>query len=454
VTDADYDLLGVGLGPFNLGLAALADEAEADVDVRFLEQRPEFNWHEGTLIEGTTLEVPFFADLVTMVDPTNRYSFLNYLHERNRLYDFYFYEEFFIPRREYNDYCRWVADELDSLQFDRRVTDIAEREGRFEVEAIHPETGERERYTADDVVVGIGTTPDVPEQFGDCLGRDVFHSASYLSHREQCLESDSVTIVGSGQSAAEVFHDLLDRQPEHDYSLDWITRSPGFFQMIDGKLGHMVYTPEYTDYFYDLDQSRKDELLEDQDLVYKGIDETTSAKIYDLLYERSIGADEPDVGMIASTAVTEMGPSDDGTYALLCEQREEETRFVHDSETVVLATGYSREDPPFLEPLEDDIRRDDKGRLSVTEDFRLRTDLEGRIFVQNVGLHTHGINTPDLGLGAHRNAVIINQLVGAEEYDASHADTFQSFKASEFVAERGARWPEPVESPPEPRNSD
>jgi len=47
-----------------------------------------------------------------MVDPTNPYSYLNYLREQNRLYEFYFYEEFFIPRREYNDYCRWVADQL------------------------------------------------------------------------------------------------------------------------------------------------------------------------------------------------------------------------------------------------------------------------------------------------------------------------------------------------------
>ncbi|WP_435068263.1 lysine N(6)-hydroxylase/L-ornithine N(5)-oxygenase family protein [Haloplanus sp. C73] len=452
MTDTDYDLLGIGLGPFNLGLAALADEAPGDIDATFLEQKPEFNWHEGTLIEGTTLEVPFFADLVTMVDPTSRYTFLNYLHERSRLYDFYFYEEFFIPRREYNDYCRWVADSLDSLQFDRRVTDIDENDGVFEVESVDPSTGQRQTATAENVVVGIGTKPNIPEQFENHLSREVFHSASYLNHREQCLASDSVTVVGSGQSAAEVFQDLLERQGGNDYSLDWITRSPGFFQMVDGKLGHMVYTPEYTDYFYDLDQSRKDELLGDQDLLYKGIDETTSAKIYDTLYERSIGANDPDVGMIAATEVVEMGGNDAGGYALLCEQQEEERRFVHDTDTVVLATGYSREDPPFLSPLEEDIHRDGRDRLSITEDFRLRTDLDGRIFVQNAELHTHGINAPDLGLGAHRNAVIFNQVAGRDVYDTSHADTFQSFKTSEFVAERGGRWP--AESPPEARNSD
>ncbi len=438
MTDADYDLLGVGLGPFNLGLAALLDEAPAALDAVFLEQNPEFNWHEDTLIKGTTLEVPFLADLVTMVDPTNRYSYLNYLQAENRLYDFYFYEEFFIPRREYNEYCRWVADSLGSLEFDRRVTDIDEEDGVFEVEAVHPGTGERERYTAENVVMGIGTKPHIPEQFDDVSGKNVFHSASYLGHREHCLDAGSVTVVGSGQSAAEVFRDLLERQPDNGYSLDWITRSPGFFQMVDGKLGHMVYTPEYTDYFYDLPEDTKDELLSEQDLLYKGIDADTSAEIYDLLYEQSIGDAEPDVGLLATTEVRDIGRVD-GQYQLLCEQYQEQERFVHPSDTVVLATGYEREDPPFLAPIEDAVRRDRKGRLSITEDFRLRTELDGEVFVQNAELHTHGINAPDLGLGAHRNAVIVNGLAGEEVYDTDPAGTFQSFKTSEFVAERGGR---------------
>ncbi len=44
-----YDVLGVGLGPFNLGLAALLDGADSDLelDAIFLEREPEFAWHEG-----------------------------------------------------------------------------------------------------------------------------------------------------------------------------------------------------------------------------------------------------------------------------------------------------------------------------------------------------------------------------------------------------------------------
>lgn len=441
MSETVHDVVAVGVGPFNLSLAALADEIDEDLDAVFLEQKSEFNWHEGMLIEDTTLEVPFLADLVTMADPTNRHSYLNYLREKDRLYEFYFYEEFFIPRREYNDYFRWAVDRLDSIEFDRRVTNVRGDGDVFAVEAVDPTTEETFEYLARDIVMGIGTRPQVPEAFRGHPDRDVFHSASYLDHRERGLEADSITVVGSGQSAAEIFRDLLERQPDANYSLDWITRSRGFFQLIDAKLGHMVYTPDYTEYFYDLDQETKDEVLEGQDLLYKGIDKTTSAKIYDALYEQSIGDAEPDVGMFAMTEVTDIETSSDSsTYQLRCEQWQEEETFVHETEVVVLATGYERPDPTFLVPLEDQISKDEQGRPKVTSDFRLETDgLPGDIFVQNAELHTHGINAPDLGLGCYRNAVILNTLVDEVAYPAGRASTFQDFKTENFVENRNAR---------------
>lgn len=38
------------------------------------------------------------------------------------------------------------------------------------------------------------------------------------------------------------------------------------------KLGLQHFTPEYTDYVYDLPQPVKDELIPNQDILYKGID--------------------------------------------------------------------------------------------------------------------------------------------------------------------------------------
>lgn len=115
-----YDLLGIGIGPFNLSLAALLDPI-SEVNAVFLERKLQFDWHSGLLLETATIQVPFMADLVTMADPRSRFTFLNYLREHSRLYNFYFLEEFKIYRREYNHYCQWVSEQLgDTCQFGKK----------------------------------------------------------------------------------------------------------------------------------------------------------------------------------------------------------------------------------------------------------------------------------------------------------------------------------------------
>jgi lysine N6-hydroxylase len=432
--DRVHDVVGVGIGPFNLGLAALLDGVREEVDAVFLERDPEFHWHEGMLLEGATLEVPFLADLVTLADPTNPHSYLNYLRETGRIYQFYFYETFQTPRREYDDYLRWVVDRLDGLRFDREVTAVRWDDERdcYAVESVHPETGESFVTRGDHLALGVGTRPQVPGHLQGHPEEDVFHTARYRWNRDRVLDADSVTVVGSGQSAAEVFHDLLDRQADHDYRLDWLTRSDGFFPMEYSKLGLQHFTPEYTRYVYDLPQDVKDDLVPEQDLLYKGVDPETSADIYDLLYRRSVGDRDPDVGLFAMTEVRDVAAAGDA-YALDCHQWQEDESFVHESEVVVLGTGYDRSVPGFLDPLESAIEWDEQGRFGVTADHRLRVDLPGDVFLQNAELHTHGVGVPDLGLGTYRNTRFVNRLVGREAYPEDVDTVFQDFAVDNFV---------------------
>ncbi|WP_436345892.1 lysine N(6)-hydroxylase/L-ornithine N(5)-oxygenase family protein [Natronorubrum sp. FCH18a] len=433
-SESVHDVVGVGLGPFNLGLAALLDGVEESVDAVFLEREPDFDWHEGMLLEGATLEVPFIADLVTLADPTNPHSYLNYLRETGRIYEFYFYETFQTPRREYNDYLKWVSETLDSCRFNREVTTVRWNDERehYVVVARHPETDERFDYRAENLALGIGSRPQIPEPLQGHPEEDVFHTAHYRYNRERVMDAESVTVVGSGQSAAEVFQDLLERQPDGDYRLDWLTRSDGFFPMEYSKLGLQHFTPEYEQYVYDLPRDVKDDLIPNQGLLYKGVDPETSAEIYDLLYHRSIGDREPDVGLFAMTEVRDIVDTDDA-YALDCHQWQTEESFVHESEVVVLGTGYERPIPGFLEPLEPAIRWDDKGRFEVTEDHRLDVDVSGDVFLQNAELHTHGVGVPDLGLGCYRNTKFVNRLVSREAYPEDTDTVYQDFAVEQFV---------------------
>ncbi len=108
------DFIAIGLGPFNLSLASLLHE-KTELHYLFFEKKAQFDWHAGMQLPNTVLQVPFMADLVSMVDPTSPFSFLNYLKSQQRLYKFYFLEQPHIPRREYNHYCQWVADQLGHI---------------------------------------------------------------------------------------------------------------------------------------------------------------------------------------------------------------------------------------------------------------------------------------------------------------------------------------------------
>ena len=63
--------IGIGIGPFNLGLAALSNNIP-NLDTKFFDRNASFNWHPGLLMAETRLQVPFFADLVTPADPTSQ----------------------------------------------------------------------------------------------------------------------------------------------------------------------------------------------------------------------------------------------------------------------------------------------------------------------------------------------------------------------------------------------
>ena len=421
-----YDVIGVGLGPFNLGMAALIDET-GGMDALFFDQKPEFAWHEGLLIEGTTLQVPFMADAVTMVNPASKYSFLNYLHHQERLYHFYFLESFHIPRREYNHYLQWVSKQLSSCRFSKRVIDAAEHADGYEVSVEDVLTGHMETYYAKHVVLGMGSAPNLPE-WTAAGSRNLYHSSEFLQRRNEAL-GETVTVIGSGQSAAEVFLELLKEQVTAGYKLNWLTRTDGFFPMEYSKLGLEHFSPDYTDYFYRLPQSLKDEVVSKQDSLYKGISADTIADIYDLLYERTIAGQKPDVQLLAKTAVKDISEYGGGLL-LDCYHWEEGESFKVETDTVIAATGYKTLWPKAFSSLAHSMKWDEAGRPVISRNYQVEmheTRDEHRVFIQNGELHTHGVGAPDLGLGAYRNAVIINSIAGKTIFEIPEKNVFQHF---------------------------
>ena len=428
MTNCIYDLIGIGIGPFNLGLAALCEPVD-QINALFLEQKPQFQWHPGLLLENTSLQVSFLADLVTMADPCSKFSFLNYLRNQSRLYHFYFWEKFQIPRREYNHYCQWVAEQLPSCRFGERVEAISWEENKqlFTVKTQKID-GTNSTYDCRNLVLGVGSIPQIPACFQDVLSERVFHSAEYLHKRDRLSQCQSITIIGSGQSGAEIFYELLQTQETYNYRLNWHTRSEGFFPMEYSKLGLEYFSPDYIHYFYSLLQSKRDQLVAGQDLLHKGISFSTIADIYDLLYERSVADNYPDVQLLSAIEVKEVEKAGNG-YRLGYRHVHQNQPYTHETDCIILATGYHYQIPHCIANISHLIHWDEQQRYIVNLDYRLATtqDIPNQIFIQNGELHTHGIGSSDLGLGAYRNSVIINTLVGRSVYPVQQRNVFQKF---------------------------
>ncbi|MDT0306669.1 SidA/IucD/PvdA family monooxygenase [Streptomyces sp. DSM 44917] len=435
------DLAGIGIGPANLSLAALA-QPRPGLRAAWFERRTAFRWHPGLLIEGTTLQVPFLADLVTLADPTSPWSFLNYLRHQQRLYPFYVAERFHAPRAEYDAYCRWAADRLPGLHFGHRVESVRWDEERavFELDLarVGSEAGEplaAGRVRARNLALGIGTAPFVPEPLRPLLASStsavpVLHSADYLAHRDSLLAAEHVTVVGSGQSGAEVFLDLLRRRPAGRERLHWITRTPAFAPMEYSKLGLEHFTPDYTRYFHALPEPVRDRLVAGQWQLYKAIDHETLAAIHDELYRRTVDGGWPDAVLTPGVSVRTAGRVGAAQIELHLEHGEQGERSRLRTGALVLATGYrERSAERLLAALEPALLRDEAGRPRVDERYRLALDpaVTGAVYVQNAERHTHGVGAPDLGLVAHRAAAILNDLLGEEWYPLPARTAFTTF---------------------------
>jgi len=430
-SDTVYDFIGIGLGPFNLGLAALSAPI-SELNGLFLESSARFDWHPGMMLETSTLQVPFLADLVTLADPTSPYSFLNYLKEAGRIYPFYIRENFNPLRAEYNQYCQWVVAQLPNVRFDSFVDQVTldDLTGHYRVRLAGGEVIHTRR-----LVLGTGTVPSVPPS---CTGLPgpVFHNAHYLERKDDLQRKRSITIVGGGQSAAEIYYDLLQDAGAHNYHLTWVTRSGRFFPLEYAKLTLEMTSPEYTAYFQALPATTRDNLIHDQKNLFKGINEELINEIYDLLYRQSL--DGPVATTLLSNSALTSADWNGTEYTLQFTQREQEYDFAVQCDGLVLATGYSAIEPAFLDGLQ--LSRDDRGRFQADTDYRIdvRTAsgsqsaapaMPGAIYVQNAELHTHGLVAPDLGMGAFRNSCIIRDMLGWEYYPVESRIAFQHFGA-------------------------
>lgn len=264
-----YDLVLVGFGPAALSIAiALHDSRETDTrnltpppKVCFVERQNQFAWHSGMLLERAKMQISFIKDLATLRNPRSNFTFINYLHQKGRLIQFTNMGTFLPTRVEFNDYLKWCAYFFeDDVSYGEEVNDITpcySHEGiitDFQVQSRNTTTNKILYRRTRHVVLAVGGIPHTPYLFFKEHPR-IIHSSTYLHQIGTLLpntaEPHSLAVVGSGQSAVEIFNSLQSQYPASNVHL--IFRDSSLKPSDDSPFVNEIFDPARISNFYDID---------------------------------------------------------------------------------------------------------------------------------------------------------------------------------------------------------
>ncbi|WP_456269325.1 SidA/IucD/PvdA family monooxygenase [Kushneria sp. AK178] len=406
------DLAGIGAGPFNLSIAALAADRLPRLSTRFFDRQKRYAWHEGMMLPDTHLQTGFLKDLVTAIDPTSRWSFLNYLVQHRRFYRFLNAELSTVSRAEFSDYLRWAAEGLDNVWLDHSVREIDHDGEHF---CLRTDT---RTFRARHLCLGSGKAPWLPDFAREHQGEHCLHAES-IAWRARDFTNQRVVIVGGGQSGADIFINALRGHWGPPTSLNWLSRRRNFQPLDETAFTNEYFTPGYTTQFVELDEAVRRREVSAQKYASDGITPAALTEIYQTLYHRFDVMNEPRwAHLLPHREAVNMTRHGD---AFVLEARHGTTggleRF--DADVVIFATGFESMLPGCMAPLADRIGQDARGEPSMGRHFML--DWQGggdsRIYAVNAGRTRYGIAEPQLSLMAWRSAVILNHLSGETHFD-------------------------------------
>ncbi|MBA3661790.1 MAG: SidA/IucD/PvdA family monooxygenase [Gammaproteobacteria bacterium] len=427
--DTIKTLLGIGIGPSNLSLAALLSPLKEFSSV-FFDSKKFFAWHPGMLMPNAKLQVSHLEDLVTLVDPTNPYSFVAFLANKKRLYRFIYAKFNRILRIEFNEYLAWVSQNLSNLNFSHHVEKISFQDNYFLLETA------TKKIKGKHLVLGTGTTPSVPTWARPYLGPTVFHSQHFLENFKN-FSGKRVAVIGGGQSSAEIIDAIISKSENLPSQLYWISRRNQFQQLDESSFVYELFSPAYNEYFFNLNTEVQQKKLHENALANDGISVTTLTAIYQKLYALELIEKRGKFFQLL-TNYDFIGLQADRcneTWRMTCEQRQLNKIWNAEVDIIIFCTGYERLVPACLTDFRDriDLHHD---QFTVHNDFSIAWDgpQTHRIYVQNGARHQHGVADTSLCLMAWRSAKIINSIAEKELYsidDNSSAIDWNSMRVKE-----------------------
>ena len=409
------DLAGIGIGPFNLSLAALASQIK-DLKVQFFERKINFEWHSEIIFNDSYMQTSFLKDLVTGADPTNPYSFLNYLTQNGLFYSFMNTGRQSITRREFELYCQWVSRELkDTLNFGSEIKSIQFEDHHFLIESTQG------IQQAKNICLGTGLIPRVPDCTKNFLGSKLFHAkSSDLASMD--LTNQRVVIIGGGQTGVEVFRNALKNHWGRAKSLQIVTSRANLEPLDNSPFTNEYFTPHYVEQFYKLDPSAKGPITSYQKMASDGNTPEYLTDLYNDLYQiKNIDRDERPIEILPYRRLEGVS-TNHAVYDLKIQNRFYQKVENIQADIVILATGFESVIPKLIEPIKHLVSFDLKGRFIFNEDFSIKWkgELTNKIFALNFSRHGHGIAEPQTSLMAWRSATVINSLTSTSHFQTKN----------------------------------
>lgn len=430
-----FDVIGVGFGPSNLGLAVAIEEhnqagsAGGPLAGMFFERQPTFGWHTGMLLPDATVQVSFLKDLATMRNPASTYSFVSYLHDQGRLADFINHKTLFPLRIEFNAYFAWAAERLDHLvTYSSEVTEVRPVVEDGVVTAFDVTVGRPAKQVdvrrARNVVIAAGLVPHLPD--GVTRSERVWHNSELL-RRAMELGGDRpprrFIVVGAGQSAAETTEFLCERFPEAEVCA--VFSRFGYTPADDSSFTNRIFDPSAVDTFYSAPEDVKQMLCGyHRNTNYSVVDSELIDALYRRVYAEKVTGRQR-LRVMNVSRIVDLAETADGVLAFV-EYLPDGSSTRLDADVIVYATGYRPSDPTqVLGRTARLCRRDGAGRLGIGRDHRLDLTIPGRagLFLTGASEHAHGLSSTLLSNVAVRAGELLESMVAETIYLSSESVT-------------------------------
>lgn len=359
------------------------------------------------------MQISFMKDLATPRDPRSKFTFTNYLFTQGRLNQFINLGTFLPTRVEYEDYLRWCARHFEregKVAYNMDVSSVRPASYNLDGKVTSWEVTARDASgnsvvrRAKHVAIAAGGKPIIPDSLQGL--KNVKHSSQFVTSIDAIAAKEKgrkprFAVVGSGQSAAEIYNDLCSRFPDSEVRL--VIRGASLRPSDDSPYVNEIFDPDRVDGIYSTPPSqRAAQIALDKGTNYGVVRLTLLEHLYEADYMQRLRQPDPSkwrCQILPQRTVLEasntksggvslrLGPSQAGAVG-----QEEE---VLDVDYVFVATGYRRDAHEEMLSGARDLLADEKarkgGRVQVERDYRVCFDTE-RVETGQCGVWLQGCN--------------------------------------------------------------